>query len=577
MLRGYCYVLSVITALFLTFTARSQTITPVETGGYYTALATDKANNIYVTRYNGTNYEVAKYINGTGTPQVIYSGLAFNSVDFSWGLAVASNGDVYIAASNVENRVIRLPYNSTTGNYGAAVTFLSGNYYSALAIDADDNLYTLEYVLASDDYAIVKYPTGPANPSGTQLYHGLFYGQYPTGLVIAPNKDIYATDGFDSQVSKFGAVYKFTAASNYTNRITISSNNYSSALALDPEGNLYVSEYNGSIFVLNKYSGGTGTPTKMADLLLGSSNFFPWGIVALNSGNLYFATGDDNPGIGGGLLHYLFTPAVPASNITFSNTTATGTAIDWTNGSGSSRTVFMAAATTGTPAPVNGTTYTPNTAFGSGSQIGTSGWFSIYEGTGSNVTVTGLTAGTTYRVMVVENNGAAFYQAGTAANNPANITVLNPLPVTFGPISAILKHDRLQVNWSTLAENNNAHFEIQLSADGTNFQTIGQVASKASDGNSNQEQLYQFEKTTAQLPVTAMLPAAIALLIGLGAVRRRRIQLLIALVLIIAAPACTKNRAALEKDQQTRLTVRIIQVDKDGTRNVSKTVQVVRD
>jgi hypothetical protein len=42
--------------------------------------------------------------------------------------------------------------------------------------------------------------------------------------------------------------------------------------------------------------------------------------------------------------------------------------------------VFMAKATAGSPLPVNVTSYTANASFGSGTQIGTSGWYCVYNG-----------------------------------------------------------------------------------------------------------------------------------------------------------------------------------------------------
>lgn|GEM_PF-4040697 len=69
-----------------------------------------------------------KYTNGDGTPVNIYSGLAISSVDYPWGLAVASNGDVCIAASNVDNKVTKLSYDNALDTYTPS-DLLSGNYY----------------------------------------------------------------------------------------------------------------------------------------------------------------------------------------------------------------------------------------------------------------------------------------------------------------------------------------------------------------------------------------------------------------------------------------------------------------
>ena len=125
-------------------------------------------------------------------------------------------------------------------------------------------------------------------------------------------------------------------------------------------------------------------------------------------------------------------PTTQATNVAFSAISGTGATISWTNGNGARRAVFVLAGSAGTPAPVNNTTYTANTTFGSGTQIGATGWYCVYANTGNNVTISGLNPGTTYRVMVVEYNtgGGAptpAYQTATNATNPANFTTLPTL------------------------------------------------------------------------------------------------------------------------------------------------------
>ena len=127
----------------------------------------------------------------------------------------------------------------------------------------------------------------------------------------------------------------------------------------------------------------------------------------------------------------LLAPTTPATNILFTNTSLTTTTASWTNGNGTSRAVFMLAGTTGSPAPVDLTAYNANAAFGSGDQIGTTGWYCVYNGTGTTVNITGLTQGTTYRVMTVEYNGTTpnvAYLTTTGTGAPANLTTLLPGP-----------------------------------------------------------------------------------------------------------------------------------------------------
>ncbi|MEI6062683.1 MAG: LamG-like jellyroll fold domain-containing protein, partial [Bacteroidota bacterium] len=134
------------------------------------------------------------------------------------------------------------------------------------------------------------------------------------------------------------------------------------------------------------------------------------------------------------------TPATQASNITFSSVANTQMGISWTNGSGAKRAVFIKQASTGTASPVNNTTYTANTTFGnSGSQIGSSGWYCVYNGTGTTVTLTGLTQNTTYEVHVCEYNGSPgseAYNTTSATDNPKSQTTTMPTITASGSFSA---------------------------------------------------------------------------------------------------------------------------------------------
>ena len=117
---------------------------------------------------------------------------------------------------------------------------------------------------------------------------------------------------------------------------------------------------------------------------------------------------------------HLEAPLTQATNITFSTIGTTQMTIGWTIGNGSGRAVFVKQTDTGTTTPANNTTYTANTVFGSGTLIST-GWYCVYNGTGTSVTVTGLTPVTKYITQVFEYNGEAtaeIYNTTTASNNP---------------------------------------------------------------------------------------------------------------------------------------------------------------
>ena len=103
--------------------------------------------------------------------------------------------------------------------------------------------------------------------------------------------------------------------------------------------------------------------------------------------------------------------------------------INFTAGDGAYRAVFIKGGAGAITNPTDATTYTASANFASpGTQLGSSGYYCVYKGTGSAVTVSGLTGGTQYYVQVFEFNGTAgneYYNTYTATNNPNNRTTLS--------------------------------------------------------------------------------------------------------------------------------------------------------
>lgn len=131
---------------------------------------------------------------------------------------------------------------------------------------------------------------------------------------------------------------------------------------------------------------------------------------------------------GGGIT--VSAPSTQASNISFTLNGYNRLNLSWVNGNGVRRTVFMKQASSGTASPVDGTLYTANSIFGSGSQIGSSGWYSVYDGYGTSVSVTNLVASTPYTVHITEYNGigtgASKYNIDSAVDNSLGTTTYTP-------------------------------------------------------------------------------------------------------------------------------------------------------
>lgn len=148
------------------------------------------------------------------------------------------------------------------------------------------------------------------------------------------------------------------------------------------------------------------------------------------------------------------------------------------------------------------------------------------------------------------------------------------LPVAFGDLAALVRNGVLQVSWTTQTETHNDHFDIEVSANGTVFHKIASVSSKAPDGNSNASLHYQYD--------TAAAAAGTLGLGGLGLLgmlvsfrKKRRIWALMVLAAGLLLYSCAKKET-LTKTGSSRY-LRIVNVDKDGTKTYSKVVQVTRE
>lgn len=160
-------------------------------------------------------------------------------------------------------------------------------------------------------------------------------------------------------------------------------------------------------FVVYNGSGSSFTVTGLANSTTYYFAIFEYNGVTANCEENYFLTALT----GNATTTFATEPAVNASAYTFSNIGCNGIKISWTSPvANDSSLVVMKAGSDVTTDPVDGTAYTANTTFGSGTDIGTSE-FVVYDGAGTSVTITGLTASTTYYFNVFEYNG------GTACLN----------------------------------------------------------------------------------------------------------------------------------------------------------------
>ena len=160
------------------------------------------------------------------------------------------------------------------------------------------------------------------------------------------------------------------------------------------------------------------------------------------------------------------------------------------------------------------------------------------------------------------------------------LNITNGLPVTFDNVTAIIKNNTLNLNWTTLTEKNNDYFIIEASADGNEFKKIGEVRSAAVEGNSDQPMSYHFSVDAKGLAgVLALGVLGFGLLL---VIKKKRFGLWINLMLVAGlitwvGISCDKASDEIKATKNEKMYIRIVQVDKDGTKTYSKVLQAISE
>lgn len=176
-----------------------------------------------------------------------------------------------------------------------------------------------------------------------------------------------------------------------------------------------------------------------------------------------------------------------------------------------------------------------------------------------------------------EAENGTLYAASLTGNTVYKVLDNAALPVTFGTIKATRKDDNLYISWTTQSETNNSHFVIEGSVDGKSFAAIKTLDSKAIDGNSSSTINYEVMLGKDSLGmVLGISLLAVLTIAGFRSGKKWGLVSLLLLAIFIVTGACNKRDIAKSPGDDT-LFIRIAQVDKDGTKRYSQTVQVVNE
>jgi hypothetical protein len=145
-------------------------------------------------------------------------------------------------------------------------------------------------------------------------------------------------------------------------------------------------------------------------------------------------------------------PSTQTSSILFSSVSNAQMTLSWTSGNGSRRIILGHQNAAVNVNPGNGATYSSNSVFASGNQLGV-GNYVVYDGVGNSTTITGLLPSTLYDFQSFEYNGTTNttnYLALTAAGNPAGQTTLAnpPLLQTHDLFFTNVTNTTMTVSWT---------------------------------------------------------------------------------------------------------------------------------
>jgi len=158
------------------------------------------------------------------------------------------------------------------------------------------------------------------------------------------------------------------------------------------------------------------------------------------------------------ITNYSVPCSEPTSDSTFhvnspQSLTTTSATLNWTSGDGANRIVVMREINPIIFNPTDNSTYTANTAFGTGADVGTNEYV-VYNGNSNTVDVTNLTPGTIYHVTIYEYNcnigSEDYYTSGTPTTDMFITNPENPDNFT----SSCITDTTIELSWSVPSSGN---------------------------------------------------------------------------------------------------------------------------
>jgi hypothetical protein len=376
----------------------SFTLQVSQSGGSFDGSADwgDYNNDGYLDFLITGKYDVTKIYKNNGNNTFSFQNLipltGISEGSGKWG-DIDNDGDLDIVLSgkNSNTNITKIYINNGNNTFSElAGTSIDGVYRSSLDLFDYDNDGDLDILLSGDN--------------GSTRITKVFRNGSTVTNPVPP-----APAGLVTEISGNDIILKWNAVT--TDNTSAASMSYNVMVGTSSGGVNVVSPNSSPASGLHRLAGmgntQTGTSFALRNLQRGVSYY--WKVQAVDNSwkGSAFAAG----------TNFTYNSVIQPSALSVPVRDGASATLSWIRGNGSNCVVFLKEANTGTASPVNGSVYTSNTVFKSGTQIGTSGWYCVYNGPLSTVSVTNLKANTDYIFQVVEYTGTT-YDSSVSTGNP---------------------------------------------------------------------------------------------------------------------------------------------------------------